>query len=487
LYRDLLISADGSFTTLVLKARARLDGGEAADVLAGFEETEPVPATQKRYLDSEQKAEMVHAVEKLVAPYRAPDFRIHLGGMPVVDVAIQSSIEEDLNRLTPLSLLVSAAFLLLLFRRFSGVFYPMLTVVLSLASTIGAMAALGLPMTDVGHILPTFLLVVGVGDSVHILAIFYRQYNRGDSKTDAMSFALGHSALAVLMTSLTTAGGLASFMVADAAPIADLGIIAPMGVMLALVYTLVLLPALVSLFPLRRGPVQDGRSPRIDRLLSAIAELSCRHARTILWLSCLILLLSLAGISQVRFYHNGLTWLPADSAARNATALMDAKLHGTVTLEAVIDTGRPGGLYEPQFLRRLEASNRRALDFATGEISIGKAWSLDTILKEIHRALNENRPECYALPDQHDLIAQEFLLFEGSGSDDLEELVNRDFSKVRLTMKAPFGDLFKYRRLFDEIKAYFATAYPGAEVQITVILGLFARMVETAILSMVKS
>ena len=192
-------------------------------------------------------------------------------------------------------------------------------------------------------------------------------------------------------------------------------------------------------------------------------------------------------MSQVRFYHNALTWLPANSAARSATALMDEKLSGTVTLEAVIDTGRPGGLYDPQFMSQLEASNIYALDFSLEDIHIGKSWSLDTILKEIHRALNENRPEFYTIPADSNLIAQEFLLFEGSGSDDLEEVVNRDFSKVRLTMKAPFGDLFKYRYLFNEIKSYFATAYPQADVHVTGILGLFARMVETAITSMVDS
>ena len=486
LYVDLLISRDGTFTTLVLKGRARLDGAEE-DVLAGFGETEPVPKEQKRYLDSEQKAEMVRAVEKIVEPYRADDFRIHLGGMPVVDVALQSSIKEDLDRLTPLSMLVTAIFLLLLFRRVSGVVYPMLTVVLSLLSTFGAMAALGIPMTDVGHILPTFLLVVGVGDSVHILTIFYQEYNRGRDKVEAISFALGHSALAVLMTSLTTAGGLASFMIADAAPIADLGIIAPLGVMLALIYTLILLPALIALLPVRRGQPKEGHGPVMDRLLSGIARVACRHSGKILLVSGVILLLSLVGMSQVKFYHNALTWLPDDSAARNATALMDQKLRGTVTLEVVIDTQRPGGLYEPQFLNKLAASNQRALDFSDGEISIGKAWSVDTILKEIHRALNENRPEFYALPSDRNLIAQEFLLFEGSGSDDLEELVNRDFSKVRLTMKAPFGDLFKYRRLFEEVKSYFAADYPEADVHVTGVLGLFARMVETAITSMVES
>jgi len=486
LYADLLISRDGTFTTLVLKGRARIDRNDE-NVLSGFGEETPPPAEQKHYLETAQKGEMVQAVEKVVEKYRAPDFRIYLGGGPAVDSDLQSCLEEDLAWLTPLSMLVTALFLLLLFRRVSGVIYPMLTVVLSLCATMGAMAALGIPMTDVGHILPTFLTVVGVGDSVHILSIFYQEYSRSGDKVDAISRALGHSALAVLMTSLTTAGGLASFLVADAAPIADLGIIAPMGVLFALLYTLVLLPALIALLPVGRGPVREARSGFIDRMLAAIALISCEHWGKILLVSGLVFILSLAGMSQVRFAHNILTWLPKDSAARNATALMDKKLRGTVTLEVVIDTGRPGGLYNPEFMKKLETSTVQALDFASGDIWIGKAWSVDTILKEINRALNENRPKFYVVPDDRKLIAQEFLLFEGSGSDDLEEVIDRDFRKVRLTMKAPFGDLFHCHRILGEVKSYFATAYPDANVEITGIFALFSRMVETAISSMIKS
>ncbi len=63
-----------------------------------------------------------------------------------------------------------------------------------------------------------------------------------------------------------------------------------------------------------------------------------------------------------------------------------------------------------------------SLEFS--EIFAGKAWSLTTILKEIHQALNENRPEFYTVAQSRDLIAQEFLLFENTGSDDLEDVVD---------------------------------------------------------------
>ncbi len=99
------------------------------------------------------------------------------------------------------------------------------------------------------QILPSFILAVGVGDSVHILVIFFRRFDRTGNRKEAISHALGHSGLAILMTSITTASGLLSFSTAAVAPIADLGVFAAAGVMLALMFTVILLPALLSIFP----------------------------------------------------------------------------------------------------------------------------------------------------------------------------------------------------------------------------------------------
>ena len=48
------------------------------------------------------------------------------------------------------------------------------------------------------------------------------------------------------MTSLTTAAGLWSFSFSGVAPVADLGLFASGGVLIGLLFTLVLLPALIA-------------------------------------------------------------------------------------------------------------------------------------------------------------------------------------------------------------------------------------------------
>ncbi len=92
--------------------------------------------------------------------------------------------------MVPLSFLVIIIFLLVLFRRISGVIYPLITVFFSLISSLGIMAMAGIPITNVIQILPTFLIVVGIGDSVHILTIFYRTHREINARPSFRQWAM---------------------------------------------------------------------------------------------------------------------------------------------------------------------------------------------------------------------------------------------------------------------------------------------------------
>ncbi len=93
-----------------------------------------------------------------------------------------------------------------------------------------------------------------------------------------------------------------------------------------------------------------------------------------------------------------------------------------------------------------------------GEVFVGKVMSIVDIVKETNRALHENRPDHYTVPSERALIAQELLLFENSGSDDLEEITDSQFRKARITLRVPSLDgvvypafLSRLRHGFEEI------------------------------------
>jgi predicted RND superfamily exporter protein len=486
LYDNLLISKDRRIVFILVKAQALISLSDD-DPMAGFSEDGSAPPPAATYLSNDQNMEINEAIHKAAAKYRDREIAFHFAGTPAFVAEIQKGILKDMVTMVPLSFGIITLFLMLLFRRLSGVVYPVITVALSLASCLGIMAIVGIPISNAIQILPIFLIVVGIGDSVHILTIFYRNYQASGDKRRSIVDAVGFAGLPVLMTSVTTAMGLLSFAWADVAIIAQLGYIAPVGVMLAFLYTVVLLPALIAIFPVKRPKAVGGRHLLPDRIFDAIARTTTAHPLIVAVVCTCILSAAAWGALSVKFSHNSLTWLPADAPIRQSTQFLDRVNGGTVMLEVTIDSGLSGGMHNPDLLHRIDAAVQAIPTMSIHDIRAAKATSLSDMLKEIHRCLNQDRQEFYTVPDTRQLIAQELLLFESSGSDDLEEVIDSEYQISRLSILAPFKDAILYKDYVDQIETYLKQQLPGQTIRLTGHMVIFVQMIERFITSMAKS
>ena len=329
LYPNFLISEDGRFTTVVMETLAFSPGDTEGDLQAGFEDSAEQArdgATEGRVqLTPEENRAFVRAVEEVIAAFEAPDFPLHMAGGPPFDEFFDRTMERDMGLFMGLAVLAIALFLLVLFRRISGVVLPLLVVVLSLLSTIGLMAATEVSFTIPTTILPSFLLALGVGASVHLLAIFFRDYRQNGDKEGAIVYALGHSGLPIVMTGLTTAAGLFAFSTAEMAPVAHLGIFAGIGVLIALVYTLVLLPAILAIWPARQFPRFGAKryAGGFDRLLTGIADFATSRARSIVIVSAVLVVAAVVGLFSMRFSMNFVEWIPPTQQIRRSLDLIE--------------------------------------------------------------------------------------------------------------------------------------------------------------------
>jgi len=488
MYDKLLISEDRSLVSIMIRAKAVKELPES-ELFAGFEDNQP--DTRKdidKYLSNSESTEITQAIKDVLSRYRRNDVEMFFSGTPAVIAELQASIEKDLSTLVPLAALIALTFLTLLFRRVSGVLFPITVVLLSLLSTLGIMAMVGLPITLLTQMLPSFLVIVGIGDSVHIMTIFYRIYRKTGDKETAIIDALGFAGLPVLMTSLTTACGLMSFVFADVASVAQLGYIAPIGVMLALVYTVILLPALICILPIKQGvPMPEHQLPVADRIFTWIATVTTHRPFLVSGISAVLVLLAIVAALPVRFSHNTLKWFPESSDVRVSTDLLDQVNGGSIMMEVLIDTGHDNGLLEPTVMEGLSEASEEIPRMEYFGIKTAKAWSLADVVKETNRALHEDREEAYAIPDDRQLIAQEIILFEASGSNDLEKFADMTYRVGRLSILAPFCDAILYTEYNAKLQDYLEKKFPGAKITLTGKIPLFVKLIRNVITSMAKS
>jgi len=491
-YKDLFISEDGKMTTIIVETDAYSHEGETstgsvADEFEedAFEEDEKAEQKERPFLTDQENAKLVHAVLDIVEKYKKEGLEIYVAGSPSVMDALKSQMQDDMQKFNRVTFLIIIVFLFLMFRRVSAVVYPLIVIILSLLTTIGTMAWAGVAFKLPTQIVPSLLLAVSVGATVHILSIFFDRFNSKGERKEALSYTLGHSGLAIAMTSVTTAIGVGSFAGSEVAPISDLGIFASLGVMVSLVLTLTLLPALLSLTKLKAKP--KIASNRLDTMMKKLAVIPVKHYKSIIAGSMILVIVALVASSKIELSHNPLYWFKADNYNRVSTEVIDKHMNGTVTIETVVDTGVENGWNDPKRLEKLNQLSSKLETYVDDYTHIGKVVSIATIVKETNRALHENKEEFYSIPDDANLVSQELLLFENSGSDDLEDVVDSQFSKARITIKLPWTDAVKAVGVLGYVEREVKIAFPQDKIETTgmvpLLINTFAQAVSSSVMS----
>jgi predicted RND superfamily exporter protein len=263
------------------------------------------------------------------------------------------------------------------------------------------------------------------------------------------------------------------------------------GVLFSLVFALVLLPALLAVVPLRarRREAEETRVALSDRVLRAFGSAAVERPWWIVAATVALIAVAAVGAARLRFSHDPISWLPEESAVRVATDRVNHGLGGASSLDVLLETpGVENGLQDPQILAELDALRSFALSLEVGGQAVANTISIADILKETHQALNENRPEFYAVPTDRQLVAQELLLFENSGSDDLEDLVDSRFSLASFSLRIPWVDAVDSLPLFDAVEQAFNEKL-GDRVEVTLTGGeaVFSRTLIAVIQSMARS
>lgn len=502
-YLNDYISEDGQVAAFIVKPLASVketDSVSTDDMEMSDDFSDEAPVTEdisvsekqsarRHFLSKKDNKEVVVAVNEILDRYRAPDFKIAIAGGPVSEEIYDNQTKKDMGFFTKVMLGIILLSLFILFRRISGSIFPIIIVYSALLSTMGIMALSGVSISVFSVILPSFITAVGIADAVHILAIFYRHLQKGHSKEDSIAFALSHSGLAVVMTSFTTAAGLMSFSFSELSSIAHLGMFASIGVMLALFYTVIMLPAFLAITPIKvKKETTSKGQKQMDKILIAIADFSSGNPKRILIASTVLFIIAIFFTLDLKFSHHHKNTFPEHMTIRQDEDFLDKNLKGILSVEVVLDTKKENGLYDPVILKRIDNLCKEIMKIKDGDIFIGKVRSMNDILKETNQALHENDPNFYTIPNEKALVAQELLLFENSGSDDLEKIVDSKFSKTRISFKIPWLEVLDTERLSDDIYNRFKKEFDGiAEITVTGMSPLMGKAVSASIRSMTRS
>ena len=376
----------------------------------------------------EGKEVMAH-VHRLVDEMRAryPDIDWYLSGIVVMNEAFPKATQSDMKQLVPLAFLAIVIGLWLFLRTALGTLGVVLVILFSIVMAMGSAGWLGIRLTPPAASAPTLILTLAVADGVHFLLSCLFAMRHGADRHAAVVESLRINFHPIFLTSLTTVIGFLSMNFSDAPPFHDLGNIVAMGVTWAFVLSVSFLPAWAAVMPIR----PRARKERNHLWIDGLADFVIRRRRPLL-VGGLVLSLGLSAFVPknqlndvfVHYFDETMTF-------RQHADMVDKYLAGLYFIDFSLDSGEPGGVADPEFLRQVDAF----AEWLRRQPGVRHVASITDVFKRLNRNMHGDDPAWYRLPEQRDLAAQYLLLYEMSlpYGLDLNNQINVDKSATRLS------------------------------------------------------
>jgi uncharacterized protein len=437
-YRNVLINPARDFTVIVLQLNSTMRQGGKSVMMA-----------------TPGHAELVDAIRPLLAQHQDKDFSLQLTGEAAADAAIQRAFLRELLGLGVASLLIGMLLVWLLFRSRMAVVLPLVIIIATTVTTFAIMAVAGQPLQLTLIIMPPLIVGLGVADAVHVLNAYCRYIDQSHAPRHAFSLALKEAARPVLMTSLTTAVGLFSFMLVGIQALSSFGLYAGIAALLACFFTFAVAAVALSWSRTQAAAttVLFGKRDLINRLAVFCVALSGRHAGKIIVATALAGVLALYSLYSLRLNHDTLVWVPDHWTEIRGFKLLDQHFAAASPFELVIDSGVQDGVRRAEFIASLRALAR---DFSEGEAAtvFSSVSSVATYLGDISQAMDGRSLDYTEFSNGDDLAWRDLRFFQIGMPDAFSAMVSRDYRYARMTLATSRAWAIEYdtpRRLIDDV------------------------------------
>ncbi len=409
--------------------------------------------------------------------------QVWLTGTPHFKVSVIKILIHDLKWIPAFITLIMALVLIVCYRTILGVVVPLVTVAVGMLLSLGVIAALGYTLSMISVLVPPLLMILGLSYSVHVVSDYQQHRQESPDKKSLVRDTLKRILLPVLLTGLTTVAGFISMMVNPIDAISEFGELSVIGVTIITLVSVTFTPALLSLLD-RKAPGAAGaptlRPTLFDRFIDHIAVFDLKHKNTIFLFSGILFALSLAGMLRIHVSADIMTSFSKNSEVRKSFELVNKKLGGANPLYIIIDGGHPDAFKEPANLKTVQELQ----SWLDRQPEIGGSVSIADFIMLVNRALHNNDPAYFAIPDNRRTITQ--LLFLSS-SDELSRIVDSRFQTVNVIVRAKVITSDDMAKLINHINARLAKLPAHLKAQATGNPVLITQTLTEIILGQAKS
>ena len=443
-------------------------------------------------LDADKAQATYQALLKLASSAELnSDERIHIAGEGALTGYFGTYIDADASRILPLSALLIIALCFVAFGTLRGTLIPTFVILATASSAIGLMAALGVNFYIITNALPVVLIGIAVADSIHILTEYYEAAAQQPafSSRELTATTMSRIWRPITLTSLTTIAGFFGLSIASIMPpMKYFGLFALFGVAIAWLYSMLVVPALLSLLKPQTSRAYRKRtlqltvnSPELvlpsetpanktDRehpdnfakAVSWLGRITLNHPRFFLLLGILTIAAGIHGGLKIEMDESLIQAFQQDEPIIIANNAINEAFDGTYFLDVMVETENPEDLFKPRNLQKIEALQ----DHMAQHPFVKGSTSVVDYLKQMNRAMHADAPEAYRLPDSVELSAQYFLLYSVTADPtDFHDIIDYDYRVANIRISLEKENYKTIASVIEDLNDYLQNTFNDAHIK----------------------
>lgn len=467
LYVNSIVSADARYGAIVVEMsrtstdpidRLRLDpdGGDAIDNLYP-----QVPNT---------------AIREILKRPEYAGIEFWLSGDVPMNAEYNVVINNEIGLLTlTVILLVAPVGLIFLKNKWLAVLAPIGIVLSSIIMTIGFMGFGGWAINLFFLMIPSLLCAVGVAQAMHMLLARQHANEAGQVGAAATAMAIRKVGTPCLLAALTTAIGFLGMAVSEMRAVAELAYYSSFGVVIAFLLSITLLMSLAAGSQSKPNTKNKPAGQRMAAAMQWVANINIQYSKIVFAICLAIAVVAAIGLTRLHIDFNFLEEFKSDNRWRQDTEVINDKMGGLLSVIYLYDSGVDDGIRNPAMLKAIEAAQKIAEEHDV----VVDSLSIADIIKELNQALHGDDPAWYRLPDDKETLAQLLLLYEISGGQEMNDVLDINKSATVLQVRLKMVSAESLRPFLNAMNEHIAAnPVPGITVEVSGVGRLWVQMAD---------
>lgn len=390
---------------------------------------------------------------------------LHYSGLPYIRTAVTDKIAGEMKMFVLLALIITAVILIVFFRSFQAVLFPLIVVIFGVIWSFGTMVLIGYKITILTSLLAPLIIVIGIPNCILLLNKYQQEYQKHRNQIKALARTIYRIGASTFFANVTTSLGFLVFAFTHSEVLTEFGIITSLNVMLTFLISLILIPIVFSFLP----PPTEKQTRHLERrglqkILRRIDRWVHQYRWRVYGVVGAVVVISLYGMTKITTVGFVVDDLPKKDVIYQDLKFFEKNFKGVLPFEVAIDTKKPGGALELKTLYKINKLQKLLAQYP----EFSEPVSVAEGIKFSYQGLNDGDPKRYIIPNIQELSRLSSYAGVAKGNQKMfRSILDSTKQKTRISFQVADIGSIKMKTLLEELQPRIDSIFEPAAYEVS--------------------